>query len=520
MPTLLDRLAAWKPFTAVVVGDLMLDQLVYGHAERLCNDAPVPVLHVQRTEERPGGSANVALDLLALRGRVRTVGVRGDDFYGVRLGELLERSGVDATGLVADASRPTTVKKNLIGLAQHRHAQKMFRLDYESSDPIGEAVVVKLVAAFERALVGADVVCLEDYGKGVCTPALCGAVIERAKKAGVPVMVDPASIADYSKYAGASTITPNRIEAAKATGLKLSDEGPPEQYGQVAERLMSQLGLEAAVITLDRHGALLLEREGEARVVPTVARRVYDVTGAGDMVLAALAAARANGIGWFDAVRFANAAAGLEVEEFGVVPIPLERIHADVLLRERSTRGKLRTVGELAVEVAAARARGKKIVFTNGVFDVPHAGHVALLREARSHGDFLIVAINCDEKVRQYKGPNRPVFDQNDRAAMLGAFEDVDAVVVFEEDTPASVIERIAPDVLVKGAQYNLDEIPGAAFVIASGGRVVRAQMVQGRSSTATLERLDDPRAQITRPADQHERFIRDPAGNAAPGAT
>lgn len=510
MSTLLDQLAKWRPFTAVVVGDFMLDQLVYGHAERLCNDAPVPVLHVQRTDERPGGSANVALDLIAMRGAVRAVGVRGDDFYGGRLAELLKAAGVEADGLVADGTRPTTVKKNLIGLAQHRHAQKMFRLDYESAEPVGAAVAERLVAAFERALDGADVVCLEDYGKGVCTPAVCRAVIELARARGVPVLVDPASITDYSKYAGCATVTPNRIEAAKATGLKGLDDGPPEQFAPAAERLVGQLGLEAAVITLDRHGALLFERGGEARVVPTVARRVYDVTGAGDMVLAALAAARANRLDWFESVRFANAAAGLEVEEFGCVPIPLERIHADVLARDRSTRGKLRTLDELMVEIAAARARGQRVVFTNGVFDVPHAGHVALLRECKKHGDFLVVAINCDEKVRQYKGPNRPVFNELDRAGMLGAFEVVDAVLIFTDDTPLEVVTVIRPDVLVKGAQYNTDQIPGASLVTSYGGKVVRVEMVEGLSSTATLTKLGDPRAAVVNDQTRVDRFVLD----------
>ena len=500
MSKLMEQLASWRPFRALIVGDFMLDQLEYGHADRLSNDAPVPVLHVQRVEERPGGAANVALDLAAMRAAVHAFGVVGEDGHGDTLRSLLDRSGISPKGLVADSSRPTTRKKSLVGLAQHRHAQKMFRLDYESTSPIdprtAEAVVAALVRALRAGGGGTDVVCIEDYNKGVCTPQVCQAVIAACKKAGVPVFVDPAPIADYSKYAGCSAITPNRSEAQRATGIQVSDDAPAEGFAPVAAALCDQLGLDAAVITLDRQGALLLEARGEARVVPTLARRVYDVTGAGDMVLAALAAARANSIDWYDAVRFANAAAGLEIEEFGVVPIPLERIHADLLSRERTTRGKFRELDELLVELAAVRsvkgASGKpaSVVFANGCFDVLHAGHVSLLRRAAALGDFLVVAINTDESVRKLKGPDRPVYTLADRAQLLGELECVGAVIAFADETPERLVRAIRPDVLVKGAQYEKAAIPGAAFVESIGGRVELLSVVEGRSTTTTLRRI------------------------------
>ncbi len=503
MSKLMEQLASWRPFRALIVGDFMLDQLEYGHADRLSNDAPVPVLHVQRVEERPGGAANVALDLAAMRAGVHAFGVVGDDGHGDTLRLLLERSGVSPKGLTADGSRPTTRKKSLIGLAQHRHAQKMFRLDYESTAPLDPRTAEAVVAALTRELRpgrggpdGTDVVCIEDYNKGVCTPQVCRAVIAACRKAGVPVFVDPAPIADYSKYAGCSAITPNRSEAQRATGMHVSDDAPAEGFAPVAAALCDQLGLDAAVITLDRQGALLLEARGEARVVPTLARRVYDVTGAGDMVLAALAAARANNIDWYDAVRFANAAAGLEIEEFGVVPIPLERIHADLLSRERTTRGKFRELDELLVELAAVRsvkgASGKpaSVVFANGCFDVLHAGHVSLLRRAAALGDFLVVAINTDESVRKLKGADRPVYTLSDRAQLLGELECVGAVIAFADDTPERLVRAIRPDVLVKGAQYEKAAIPGAAFVESIGGRVELLSVVEGRSTTTTLRRI------------------------------
>jgi len=496
MPTLLESLASWRPFTAVVVGDFMLDELVYGNADRMSPEAPVPVLHVQRTEERSGGASNVCLNLAAMRGAVRAIGVTGDDPAAASLRRLLADASVDASGLIPDPARPTTVKRSLIGLAQHRHPQKMFRVDYESRAPLAPAQRDALIAAFENALAGADVVCLEDYNKGVLCETVTRAVIDRARAANVPVFVDPAAIRDYAKYRGAAAITPNRVEAALAVGERPAGDDDPEAHAPLARSLLRQLDLDAAVITLDRHGALLLERgAADPVVVPTVARQVYDVSGAGDMVLAALAAGRANGLTWLDAVRLANAAAGLEVELFGCVPIPIEQIHAEVLRRERLSgaspaSGKLRTLDELQVELAALRRQGKKIVFTNGCFDILHAGHLSLLHRAAALGDFLVVAINSDDSVRRLKGPERPINTQQDRAELLGGLACVGAVVIFDEDTEVNAVKAVRPDILVKGAEYTIDRVPAAEFVLSIGGRVELLDMVDGRSTTGTVQRI------------------------------
>lgn len=518
MPTLLEHLSHWKPFTALVVGDFMLDRLVFGDAERLSPDAPVPVLRVRRREQRAGGAANVCLDLSAMRGRVRAFGLVGDDDAGRSLRADLERAGVDAAGLVPDPTRPTTAKEYLIGYAQQRHPHKMFRVDEESREPIGAAAAARVIDAFERALPGADVVCLEDYAKGVCTPGVCRAVIERARAAGKPVFVDPALLDDYSKYRGATAITPNRIEARRAAGPDTSGADSPEHNERVARTLLDRLELDAAILTLDRHGALLVERAGGALAVPTLAREVYDVTGAGDMFLAGVAAARANGCSWPDAVRFANAAAGLEVEVYGVQPIPLEQIHHFLLTQSGGAGGKVRTVERLLVEVEARRRRGERIVFTNGCFDVIHAGHVWLLDQAKKEGDFLVVATNTDERIREYKGANRPVNRQEDRVRVLAGLAAVDAVVVFDEETPAALIDRIAPDVLVKGDEYTLEQIPGARSVQARGGRVVRVPMMPEQSTTRILQRADDPRASVVVSAGARARFVNDrDEGDARP---
>ncbi|MEM1183825.1 MAG: D-glycero-beta-D-manno-heptose 1-phosphate adenylyltransferase [Planctomycetota bacterium] len=487
--TLLDALSRWKPFTAVVVGDFMLDQLWYGNAERLSADAPVPVLDVKDRDDRPGGAANLCLDLVALGAKVRAIGVRGGDAEGELLVQRLEDQDVEAKGLVSDVHRPTTVKRSLVGLAQARHPQKMFRLDVESREPLSDGVRTRLLDRLAEALDGADVVCIEDYGKGVCDDNVCQHVIELAKARGIEVFVDPASGTDFGKYRGATALTPNRTEAETATGLHTNPH--PRHKAALAHALLQRTDAEAIVLTLDKDGALLLEREaGQEVLVPTVARQVYDVTGAGDMMVGALAAARANKISWVDSVRFANAAAGLEVEVFGVQPILFEKVHHEVLKRSTDTGHRVRTLDQLLVEVRGVRSEDKTVVFTNGCFDILHAGHVRVIEEAKSMGDFLIVAVNSDASVKRHKGPDRPVNDERSRAAVLAALRAVDAVVIFDEDTPEGLLEAIGPDVLVKGGDYTPDQVVGREIVEAKGGRIALVPPVDGVSTTTTIEKI------------------------------
>ena len=488
MTALLDTLVRWRPFKALVVGDFMLDETLYGDAERLSPDAPVPVLNVRRVERTPGGAANLSLALEALGAEVTAIGAVGKDDVGRELCEALAKAGVSHR-LITDASRPTTLKRYHVGLAQHRHPQKMFRVDFESRAGLDLEAEQRLMSAFVEALAEADVVFIEDYAKGVCTPAVCHGVIDRATKAGVPVLVDPASIGDFSRYRGCTAITPNRTEAERATGLAASDSGP-EGSLELAARLLEQLDCEAVALTLDRHGALLLERGAKPVGVPTVAREVYDVTGAGDVFVGALGAARANGCDWADGVRMANAAAGLEVESFGATPIALARVHHALLMEEARQRGKVRSLDALGVEIEARRSQGERIVFTNGCFDVIHAGHVSLLERAASFGDFLVVGLNTDASVSRLKGPERPVNSEDDRAHVLGAIGAVGAIVLFDDDTPVRLLEQIRPDVLCKGADYTKDKVIGGDLVESYGGRVELINLVDGKSTSKTLERI------------------------------
>ncbi|MCH2152328.1 MAG: PfkB family carbohydrate kinase [Phycisphaerales bacterium] len=452
MTTLLDKVAGFSSFRALLVGDFMLDEIVHGDVGRLSPDAPVPVLHAQREERSPGGAAHVANCLKALGGEVICCGVVGDDESGRRLKASMEEAGLKTDGLIVDDQRPTTVKRSLVGLAQHRHPQKMFRLDFESREPLASEHEAALIAMIESQLDQVDVVCIEDYHKGVCTPRVCAAVIAAAKSAGKEVLVDPALLENYDKYRGATTITPNRTEAELATG---GSDSPAE----AATLLSTQLECEAVILTLDKDGAMVMARGESPVIVPTEARAVYDVTGAGDVVIAALTAARANGMGWVDSTRFANAAAGLEVAFFGTRPIPLAEVQRELLRREKPGADKVRNDEELAVELAVHRQADHRIVLTNGCFDVIHAGHVAYLRDAKNQGDVLVVGINVDEQVHAMKGEGRPVYALEDRMAILSELACVDYVIAFSEPTSHRLIESVMPDLFVKGGDYSPEEI-------------------------------------------------------------
>jgi D-beta-D-heptose 7-phosphate kinase/D-beta-D-heptose 1-phosphate adenosyltransferase len=485
------------PSRIVLIGDLMLDRYLYGNAERLSPDAPVPILHYNYEDSRLGGAGRVAADLAALGAQVRVVSIIGPDDTGRQIRDLLAGCGCNVEALVEVPGRPSTSKVRLVGLAQHRHPQQMMRLDYEDSSAIDDATAQRVLTAFSRALEGAAAVCLEDYDKGLLKGALCQQVIRLARSMGVPVFVDPAPISDYSKYAGATAITPNRIEAEKATGMPCDGAVP---YEAVAGRLLTDLGLEAAVLTLDKNGIFIATRpQGDAPAEPARLawikgreRKVYDVAGAGDMVLAMLAVARAAGANWVEAVRLANTAAGLEVEKFGSVPIKPMEITQELLSEVRDHLGKRREPAELLEELHLHRASGKKIVFTNGCFDLIHLGHIKYFRFAKAQGDLLVVGVNTDASIRRLKGSKRPIVDESDRLSVLEELESIDYLVLFDQDTPVALIESIRPDVLVKGADYAKEQVVGWDLVEGYGGRVALAPLIDGRSTSNVIDRILD----------------------------
>jgi D-beta-D-heptose 7-phosphate kinase / D-beta-D-heptose 1-phosphate adenosyltransferase len=489
MPTRLIELVQNLPRSRVaLIGDLMIDRYLYGSAERLSPEAPVPVLHFEKEELRLGGAASVAADLAALSAQVLVVGAIGNDDMGRALQRLLTEIHADVSGLI-QCDRPTTCKMRLVGSAQHRHPQQMIRLDFEEPSPVESQTAQRLIDAATKAIAAADIVCIEDYNKGVITDQVCRAVLEAAKKLGKPVLVDPARINDYHKYTGATCLKLNRPEAARATGLSIRT---PAEFAAAAEHLLKTFSLEVVVLTLDKEGAFIATRSGERRLLETRTRQVYDVTGAGDMALAMLAVARVAGATWEEATALANVAGGLEVEKFGVVPITPQEIIRELQSEAHLRPGKRRTLPDLLAELVHHRASGKRLVFTNGCFDLIHLGHVKYFQFAREQGDLLIVGVNTDKSIKRLKGDKRPIIAEEDRIGVLEELESIDYLVTFDDDTPLRLIEQIQPDVLVKGADYSRTEVVGWDIVEKRGGRVALAPLIDGRSTSAVIQRILD----------------------------
>jgi D-beta-D-heptose 7-phosphate kinase/D-beta-D-heptose 1-phosphate adenosyltransferase len=478
----------------VVVGDFALDVYVYGDAVRISPEAPVPVLKVSQTEYRCGAAALVAADVAALGATPVCVGVVGQDGHGEILREKLTACGADTSGLYEVAGRPTTTKQRLIGLARHKHKQQLLRIDQEATEPLPLAITDQVLQSYEQCLAKADVVCLQDSGQGLLSPTICRRMIELAREAGRRVLVDPTLGRDYSQYRGATLLTPNREEAAAAVGFTIET---PSDAARAARQLLDDLSLEAVVITLDREGACLATRD-TSELVPARARNVYDVTGAGDVILATLAASLAADSDYLTAVHLANIAGGIEVEKFGAVTVTTSEIEHEIAAQYGAKNTKLRTHDALLEELQWRRSRGQTIVFTNGCFDVIHRGHIDYLRFCRTQGDVVVVGLNSDSSVRALKGPERPINNQHDRAAVLSGLETVDLITIFDDASVLGLVQQVRPDVLVKGGDWGGKQgVVGWEFVESYGGKVVLAPLVEGKSSTSTIEKMKALRAKM-----------------------
>lgn len=467
---------------ALVIGDLMLDRYLFGDVERISPEAPVPVVLLNRETECAGGAANVAANLAGLGMPTRLVGCIGVDEDGVRLERIIAAMGVATAGLYRLQSHPTIVKTRVVG-----GHQQMLRLDRESNcsypDADNEALILCALRQFAD---NPAVVVLSDYAKGVLSPALCLAVITEARRRGIPVLVDPKG-RDYGKYAGATALTPNKRETADACGVSLHDN---TRLLAAAAELRERLQLDFLAMTRSEEGISLI---AENRVIdlPAVARQVFDVSGAGDTVIATLAAGLAVGISREDALHLANVAAGVVVGKLGTVPITQAELLNELTLEESALQaGKISDLHGASGKVKRWKAAGQRIVFTNGCFDLLHAGHVTYLEQARKQGDRLVLGLNTDRSVSALKGPERPVVHEEDRARVLAALEAVDAIVLFDEETPLALIRALQPDVLVKGADYSEDQVVGGTEVKSWGGRVVLIDVVPGRSTSAIINRL------------------------------
>jgi D-beta-D-heptose 7-phosphate kinase/D-beta-D-heptose 1-phosphate adenosyltransferase len=488
MPTPLVEIVETLPAAKVVlVGDFMLDKYIFGSCERISPEAPIPILRYDAEEFRLGGAGFVLAALATLGAKARAIGIVGDDEGGREIKRRVHELNCDGDGIVTVPNRPTVTKIRLLGSSQDRAPQQILRLDMEETRPIDPAIAEQLLAKAAAALDGADLLCLEDYNKGVLPAEVTRKLIALARQKNIPVLIDPASLNDYSKYRGATALKLNRPEVEKASGLPART---PEQWRPAAEKLLNDLDLQAVVVTLNDVGSYLATRDGARELVTSRSRQVADATGAGDMVLAMLCMAAAAGASWSQAVALGNVAAGIEVEKLGCVPVTTEEVVADLLAEEHQTSGKQRTVQELLPELARHKAAGKRIVFTNGCFDLIHLGHVKYFQFAKAQGDLLVVGVNTDNSIRRLKGTKRPIINEADRVSVLEELESIDYLVRFDEDTPLELIQAVKPDVLVKGADYQKEQVIGWDFVERCGGKVALAPLVDGRSTSAVIQRI------------------------------
>ncbi|MBS0261820.1 MAG: bifunctional heptose 7-phosphate kinase/heptose 1-phosphate adenyltransferase [Planctomycetes bacterium] len=494
----------------LVLGDVILDRYIFGNAERVSPEAPVVVLRVDSQEIRLGGAASVAMLLRNLEAEVTLAGVIGDDSDGRTLSSLLRDERIDNRLIWSDPRRPTTSKERVIGRAADRHAHQIVRIDHESTAALDESLESQLADRIAATASQYQAILISDYAKGVCTPLLLRRVIDVANEHGIPVIIDPARIGDYSRYAGATLVKPNRTEAELSTGRSIKS---PEDAREAAKTLRDRNRIESVVVTLDKDGMAAASGDGSTAWFPCAAREVYDITGAGDTVLAAMGLCLSARMPLPRTISVANAAAGLQVQKLGVAPIPRDEllreiamldaeasrphcsgtsadstVELDRLTGRNSTSRICQNLAELRELVAAHRGRGHSVVFTNGCFDLLHVGHVALLQQAAALGDVLIVAVNSDAGVRRLKGPKRPVIGESERAQMIAALGCVSCVVIFDDATPHALLDAVRPDVLVKGG--TTPEIVGREIVESYGGRVCRVGEVPGVSTTAVVSRI------------------------------
>jgi len=460
----------------LVIGDVMLDRYWHGSASRVSPEAPVPVVQVTSREDRPGGAGNVALNIAALGSAVRLVGVVGDDETGLELLSRLKAAGVYCDFLQSE-EKPTITKLRII--SQH---QQLIRLDFEKAFEASD--IIGLQDKAKSLVDDSQVMVLSDYGKGALHDIID--LIDLGRSRNIPIIVDPKG-SDFTKYRGATLITPNLSEFEAVVGGSDNED----ELVNKGLRLVRELNLEAILITRGEHGMTLIRPDSPELHLPARAQEVFDVTGAGDTVISVLAASMAAGDGLADATALANLAAGLVVGKLGTAAISGPELRRAMLSDQNSGRGVM-TAEQLQIVVQDAKAHGEKIIFTNGCFDIIHAGHVGYLAEAKRLGDRLVVAINDDDSAHRLKGPGRPINPVERRMAVLAGLEAVDWVVSFSEDTPEPLLESLQPEVLVKGGDYTMDQVVGGSYVESYGGMVRVLEFLDNCSTSAIMEKMKE----------------------------
>jgi D-beta-D-heptose 7-phosphate kinase/D-beta-D-heptose 1-phosphate adenosyltransferase len=471
-----------KGVRVLCVGDVMLDRFIYGDVVRISPEAPVPVCRVVDEATMLGGAGNVVRNLDALGIGVNFVSVVGNDAAREEIRDLLKVLPAVTSTLITDPRRRTTIKERFIA-----GVQQLLRVDRESNVTIDARIARQVESGVSKGLATVGAVIVSDYGKGVLTDESLTQLIESARQAGCPVVVDPKGN-DYSRYAGAFLVTPNRQELVAASGMKGDSD---EEIVAAARHIVETCRIDNVLVTRSADGMTLVSAD-QTQHLPADAREVFDVSGAGDTVVATLAAALGGGVPLLQAAQLANLAAGIVVGKVGTAVAHLEDIVESIHRQELNMPGERKHLAlKPALDrIATWRKRGDRIGFTNGCFDLIHPGHVALLSKSRAACDRLVVGLNSDESVRRLKGDTRPVQNERDRAAVLASLASVDLVILFAEDTPVALIEAIKPDILAKGADYTLDQVVGAELVQANGGSVLLIDLEEGHSTTATIERL------------------------------
>ncbi|MCG3702405.1 D-glycero-beta-D-manno-heptose-7-phosphate kinase [Aliarcobacter butzleri] len=471
------KMLSKKP-NILVIGDLMIDHYLWGSCDRISPEAPVQVVNVKKESSVLGGAGNVINNLFTLGATVDVISVIGDDNVANELKSLLEKIKISTSNLIVENNRKTSKKSRLIA-----SQQQVLRYDMESIDDINEESHKKIISNLEKNIKKYSSIILSDYGKGVLTTKLTQDIINIANKNSVKVLVDPKG-KDYSKYKGSYTLTPNKKEAQEATNIDIKDEN---SLINALKNLKEKCDLEVSLITLSEQGIAIFDEN--LTIKPTVAREVYDVTGAGDTVIASIAFALGNDLNINEAVSFANLAAGVVVGKLGSATTTLDEIYEyESSLHKSNSNSHIKTFEEIEKLASKLHSLGKKIVFTNGCFDILHVGHVKYLEEARSYGDVLILGLNADSSVKKLKGESRPINNQDDRAYILASLESVDYVVIFEEETPYELIKLIKPHVLVKGGDYEGKDVVGQD--IADELKLVK--FVDGKSTTNTIKRIQE----------------------------
>jgi len=466
---------------ALVIGDVMLDRYLIGDVSRISPEAPVPVVLLKTHHDRAGGAANVAANLALLGIKTHIIGCVGNDGEATILIDLIAKTGINHQGMMHSSQRPTIAKTRI--LSGH---QQMMRLDQESSTAFTAAENAQLLMAIQQQLaLKPAIVILSDYAKGLLGNNICQQVIAQCNDLKIPVLVDPKGH-DYSKYSHATALTPNKKEAAEACATTTHDS----ELIDKAVALKDKLDLQFLVVTRGDEGISLIDQH--AHLLPATAKQVFDVSGAGDTVIATLAAGLMHGLSPLESLQLANVAAGVVVGKVGTVPITRDDL-IDALTSEQSSEQahKVCDLAQLQQKVAVWRKNKQKIVFTNGCFDLLHAGHVTYLEAAKKRGDRLILGLNTDRSVSALKGPTRPVVSENDRARVLAALESVDAVILFDEDTPLNLINALKPEVIAKGSDYAADQVVGGREVKSWGGEIALIDLVAGRSTSNIIKKMN-----------------------------